>query len=51
MKKYLAEANEMMVKLVENRRHFHRHPEVRDELFETTKYVRAELEEMGYKGQ
>lgn len=51
MNKYLAEANEMMVKLVENRRHFHRHPEVRDELFETVKYVRAELEEMGYEVQ
>ena len=38
MNKYLAEANEMIPKLVENRRHFHRHPEVRDELFETAKY-------------
>ena len=51
MNKYLAEANEMIPKLVENRRHFHRHPEVRDELFETAKYVRKELEEMGYEVQ
>lgn len=49
MNKYLTEANEMMTELVENRRHFHRFPEVRNELFETVKYVREKLEEMGYE--
>lgn len=49
MNKYLTEANEMMTELVENRRHFHRFPEVRNELFETVKYVRKKLEEMGYE--
>ena len=46
MNQYLIQANEMMPELVENRRHFHRYPEVRDELFETAKYVRTKLEEM-----
>lgn len=36
---------------MENRRHFHRHPEVRNELFETVKYVKAQLEDMGYQVQ
>lgn len=49
MNKYLERANELIPELVENRRHFHRHPELRDELFETVKYVRAKLEEMGYE--
>ncbi len=49
MNKYLERANELVPELVENRRHFHRHPELRNELFETTKYVRAKLEEMGYE--
>ena len=49
MNKYLERANEIIPELVENRRHFHRHPELRDELFETVKYVRAKLEEMGYE--
>ena len=49
MNKYLAEANEMMPELVENRRYLHRIPEVRNELFETVKYVRGKLEEMGYE--
>lgn len=49
MNKYLERANEIIPELVENRQHFHRHPELRDELFETVKYVRAKLEEMGYE--
>ena len=49
MNQYLIQANEMMPELVENRRHFHRYPEVRDELYETAKYVRTKLEEMGYE--
>jgi len=49
MNKYLVRAKELMSEMVENRRHFHRFPEVRNELFETTKYVRAKLEEMGYE--
>ncbi|MEA4920487.1 MAG: M20 family metallopeptidase [Clostridiaceae bacterium] len=49
MNKYLKRANELVPELVENRRHFHRHPEVRDELYETVKYVKARLLEMGYE--
>ena len=41
----------LVPELVENRRHFHRHPEVRNELFETVKYVKAQLEDMGYQVQ
>ena len=37
MNKYLERANEIIPELVENRRHFHRHPELRDELVETVK--------------
>ncbi|RHT71136.1 amidohydrolase [Ruminococcaceae bacterium AM28-23LB] len=51
MNKYLARANQLVPELVENRRHFHRHPEVRNELFETVKYVKAQLEDMGYQVQ
>ena len=51
MHKYLARANQLVPELVENRRHFHRHPEVRNELFETVKYVKAQLEDMGYQVQ
>lgn len=51
MNQYLERANELVPELVENRRHFHRHPELRDELFETVKYVRGKLEEMGYEVQ
>lgn len=51
MNKYLERANQLVPKLVENRRHFHRHPEVRNELFETVKYVKAQLEDMGYQVQ
>lgn len=49
MNKYLEQANALMPEMVENRRHFHRHPEVRNELWETTKEVRRQLEEMGYE--
>ena len=35
MNKYLERANQLIPQLVENRRHFHRYPEVRNELFET----------------
>lgn len=51
MNKYLERANQLIPELVENRRHFHRHPEVRNELFETVKYVKAQLEDMGYQVQ
>ncbi len=51
MNKYLERANQLVPELVENRRHFHRHPEVRNELFETVKYVKAQLEDMGYQVQ
>lgn len=51
MNKYLARANQLVPELVENRRHFHRHPEVRNELFETVKYVKAQLEDMGFQVQ
>ena len=51
MNKYLERANQLIPQLVENRRHFHRHPEVRNELFETVKYVKAQLEDMGYQVQ
>lgn len=51
MNKYLARANEMMDELVANRRHFHRYPELRDELTETVKYIKAKLVEMGYEPQ
>lgn len=51
MNKYLERANQLVPELVENRRHFHRHPEVRNELFETVKYVKAQLEGMGYQVQ
>ena len=51
MNKYLARANQLVPELVENRRHFHRHPDVRNELFETVKYVKAQLEDMGYQVQ
>lgn len=51
MNKYLKRANDLVPELVENRRHFHRHPEVRDELYETVKYVKAKLHEMGYEPQ
>ena len=51
MNLYLKKAKQMMPELVENRRHFHRFPEVRDELFQTTAYVRSKLEEMGYEVQ
>ena len=49
MNQYLVRANELKEEMVKNRRHFHRYPEVRNELFETTKYVREQLEEMGYE--
>ena len=51
MNKYLERANQLVPELVENRRHFHRHPEVRNERFETVKYVKAQLEDMGYQVQ
>ena len=51
MNKYLERANQLVPELVENRRHFHRYPEVRNELFETVKYVKAQLEDMGYQVQ
>ena len=51
MNKYLERANQLVPELVENRRHFNRHPEVRNELFETVKYVKAQLEDMGYQVQ
>ncbi len=51
MNKYLERANQLVPELVENRRHFHHHPEVRNELFETVKYVKAQLEGMGYQVQ
>lgn len=51
MNKYLERANQLIPQLVENRRHFHRYPEVRNELFETVKYVKAQLEDMGYQVQ
>ena len=51
MNKYLERANQLVPELVENRRHFNRHPEVRTELFETVKYVKAQLEDMGYQVQ
>ena len=51
MNKYLERANQLIPQLVENRRHFHRYPEVRNELFETVKYVNAQLEDMGYQVQ
>ncbi len=51
MNQYLKRANELMPEMVENRRHFHRHPELRDELPETVKFVRAQLEGMGYEVQ
>ena len=49
MNKYLVRANELMDEMVADRRHFHRFPELTNELPETTKYVRAKLEEMGYE--
>lgn len=49
MNQYLERAYALVPELVENRRHFHRHPELRNELFETVKYVRGKLEEMGYE--
>ena len=49
MNKYLVRANELMDEMVADRRHFHRIPELTNELPETTKYVRAKLEEMGYE--
>ena len=49
MNKYLARANQLVPELVENRRHFHRHPEVRNELFVTAKYVKAQLEDMAIR--
>ena len=51
MNKYLERANELVPEMVANRRHFHEYPELRDELYETVKYVRAQLEEMGYEVQ
>lgn len=51
MNKYLERANELVPEMVANRRHFHEYPELRDELYETVKYVRAQLEGMGYEVQ
>ena len=51
MNKYLERANELIPEMVANRRHFHEYPELRDELYKTVKYVRAQLEEMGYEVQ
>ena len=49
MNKFLKRAKEIESELIENRRHFHMYPEVRDELPETVKYVREKLEAMGYQ--
>ena len=49
MNKYLERAFELKDEMVENRRHFHMYPELRNELPETVKYVRSQLEAMGYE--
>ena len=46
---FLKRAKEFEAELIENRRHFHMYPEVRDELPETTKYVMEQLKAMGYE--
>ena len=51
MNEFLKRAKEIESELIENRRHFHMYPEVRDELPETVKYVREKLEAMGYQPQ
>lgn len=51
MNQYLEKANAMMPELVTDRRHFHRFPEVRNELPQTTAYIRSKLEDMGYDVQ
>ena len=38
MNKYLVRANELMDEMVADRRHFHRFPELTNELPETTKF-------------
>lgn len=51
MNEFLKRAKEIEPEIIENRRHFHMYPEVRDELPETTKYVIEHLKAMGYEPQ
>lgn len=49
MRDVLDEAKALQSEIVENRRWLHRHPETGFDLSETTAFVRAKLEEMGYE--
>ena len=51
MNKYLERAFELKDEMVENRRPFHMYPELQNNLPETVKYVRSQLEAMGYEVQ
>ena len=49
MNPILQRAKELESEIIANRRYLHQHPEIRDELPNTTKFVMEKLTEMGYE--